>query len=37
MPVIVGERDYLRWLDAATSVLDQLAPCPPDDIVIERA
>jgi putative SOS response-associated peptidase YedK len=37
MPVIVGERNYERWLDAAGSASDQLAPYPPDDIVIERA
>jgi putative SOS response-associated peptidase YedK len=37
MPVIVGKHDYTRWLDVAASAPDQLAPYPPDDIVIERA
>jgi putative SOS response-associated peptidase YedK len=37
MPVIVSENNYARWLDAAASAPDQLAPYPPDDILIERA
>lgn len=37
MPVILGEADYPRWLDAGTDVQPLLAPCDPQALVLARA